>query len=662
MICVKDDLIITKLCILLILSSYHCCFADIKQELEQNFAFDPVELNDLNNILLRLKEISYREAFGDRQFSHDSASDSKKDVAISDQQAKTSSKLLPYLFEGDILLSPKQANSMLETVMSKTKLQKANSTNEHKNASDAFARSRRAFSTDPEAKWIHFPIKYRFAESIEFYLISQIIQALNFWQEHTCITFKHDDKVTTGDFIQFFRGEGCYSVIGHLGGMQSISIGKGCERLGTIEHEVGHALGLWHQQSRPDAYNHIKIVEDYILKTYIGDFERRDKSEIDTYDVPYDLGSVMHYGSTAFSFDEKTRTVVTMDPYYQQTIGQREKPSFYDIKVINQAYCKDVCKGKNDCKNGGYRNPSDCDLCICPAGFGGSKCEKNETPLVYFKNRFEFLKECDLKRSLTEISQYPPTECGGMLTAKEDWQVVESPGYPDPGYDVGERCSWVITTQKDKRIEFEFVDEFSMLCTTTCVDYVELKIGSDLANTGYRFCCETADTPLISSGKRAVIIFNSVLSDDIGFKIRFRSTTKKPVTIKPTIPETTTEMTTTTVAGNNIWSEWESWSECTRPCGACGIKTRTRTCSTAHCVGKNQQFSSCNFNACKVDPRCEKIKFLNRLCGESKACSEQSSNVLTCNQPACCPPFRNVNGKCENASNLPPEFVNNTRR
>lgn len=48
----------------------------------------------------------------------------------------------------------------------------------------------------------------------------------------------------------------------------------------------------------------------------------------------------MHYGSTAFSVDQKSKTVVTRDSLYQQTIGQREKLSFYDVATINTAYCK----------------------------------------------------------------------------------------------------------------------------------------------------------------------------------------------------------------------------------------------------------------------------------------------------------------------------------
>ncbi|KAI1703337.1 astacin (Peptidase family m12A) domain-containing protein [Ditylenchus destructor] len=550
----------------------------IVNELCDHFSVNPQYVSKLSQLLLRMKELAHKKEYGDRVFSFDSEVDNKKEVSISEIQPTTKPELAPFLFEGDIFLSDNQATDIL------TRLEQN--------------RTSRSLSSDPEAIWHQQPIKFRFHDSLEFFAISQIVEAIEFWENNTCVVFKHAQDVGKDgkdeeDYIEFFKGQGCYSMIGRYGGRQGVSIGSGCERVGIIEHEIGHVLGLWHEQSRPDAGRFVEVRKQFILPSYMSDFQKRGTDEIITLGVPYDYGSAMHYGPTAFSADGNSLTLITKNHLYQSTIGQRERLSFYDIQIINKAYCPDKC-GINGghgnsiyCYNGGYPHPNHCHRCICPSGYGGADCSSFEQPLN--------------------------ADCGGLVNVEFDqWKEIKSPGYDEDGYSENQQCNWIIRTvdsyassdqKPEKRIEVEFVGDFSFLCSSTCLDYALNK----------------ATDPFIVASAKHVSMGMAIL---------------KPNNLP------------------NQWSSWGAWSECSRPCGGCGIRSRIRVCLSEECEDKAQEFGACNFDACPVKSNCadNKLLFLNRLCrrdaSASMICSHISESLVDCNKPRCCPPFYPDNGKC----------------
>lgn len=61
---------------------------------------------------------------------------------------------------------------------------------------------------------------------------------------------------------------------------------------------LGHALGFWHEQSRYDRDNYIRILSENIQDGMEGQFSKESQRDFQTFGYPYDLGSVMHYGSS----------------------------------------------------------------------------------------------------------------------------------------------------------------------------------------------------------------------------------------------------------------------------------------------------------------------------------------------------------------------------
>ena len=60
----------------------------------------------------------------------------------------------------------------------------------------------------------------------------------------------------------------------------------------------------------------------------------------DTQNLPYDYGSVMHYGRSAFSIRERDPNFDTLIPKRRGVqIGQREGLSQTDWQHLNKAYC-----------------------------------------------------------------------------------------------------------------------------------------------------------------------------------------------------------------------------------------------------------------------------------------------------------------------------------
>ena len=129
----------------------------------------------------------------------------------------------------------------------------------------------------------------------------------------------------------------CASYVGRLGyGQQGISIDSGCFTFRTIVHEIGHAVGFWHEHSRPDRDQYVNILHQNIISGFESNFNRKTSSEVNSLGVGYDYNSIMHYNRNFFSRSYNLDTIQANDPGI--VIGQAVELSQYDIIQANRLY------------------------------------------------------------------------------------------------------------------------------------------------------------------------------------------------------------------------------------------------------------------------------------------------------------------------------------
>ncbi len=80
--------------------------------------------------------------------------------------------------------------------------------------------------------------------------------------DQTCLRFV--PRTNENDYVNVFQGVGCWSLVGRYPGGQNMSIPSNCGYLGTVVHEILHAVGFQHEQSRFDRDRYVKIILDNI--------------------------------------------------------------------------------------------------------------------------------------------------------------------------------------------------------------------------------------------------------------------------------------------------------------------------------------------------------------------------------------------------------------
>ncbi|CAF1585166.1 unnamed protein product [Rotaria magnacalcarata] len=171
-----------------------------------------------------------------------------------------------------------------------------------------------------------------------------IIGAMTTISQNTndCIRFVWRDT-SHPVWLRIHSGQGCWSHMGKIVsyGAQDLSIQiPSCVTHSVAIHELLHALGFAHEQTRPDRDTYVRVYYENIQTGQSHNFDKFAQNQVNTFGEPYDYGSIMHYRNDAFSSNGRPtiRPILAGYENWEPYMGRGDKMSAQDINKLRTYY------------------------------------------------------------------------------------------------------------------------------------------------------------------------------------------------------------------------------------------------------------------------------------------------------------------------------------